>query len=157
MIASDVTVRCLDCGRPVRPEGGAWCAAHRPVDLTRGVMPWDHASHRQGRAGLVRVAYGSVPATLLAAGWTKLEVGGRTRWCPPGGGAPVAQETARQRVAPTAQPAARGRRDETGDLASQWVDLVDGGVRYAEIAERYGVHVATVAEGVRRIRRERAA
>lgn len=37
----DVTIRCLDCGRPVRALGGAWCEAHRPLDLTNGVTPAD--------------------------------------------------------------------------------------------------------------------
>lgn len=158
------SIRCLDCGCPVhRALGGAWCEAHRPVDLTGGVAPWDRPTPRdtRGYAPTVRAVYGEVPAMLAAAGWERVDRGGKAWWRDPRTGLVHTQETAR-RKAFTAKPATPRRRGRTplspdDPTTLRWIELLESGVAAPTIARDFGVGIATVYERVRNSLRARGA
>lgn len=155
-------VRCIDCGRPVRALGGAWCETHRPLDLTGGVMPWDSPTRvgRRGFAPTVRAVYGEVPRMLEAAGWERVERGARSYWRDPSNGEVVTQETARDRHGKLRVSSRRsvGRPRATDYAgAARWVERIEAGERYAVVATDAGVSVDTVRAHVARLRAQGAA
>ncbi len=161
------TVRCIDCGRPVRALGGAWCETHRPLDLTGGVMPWDRPTPRKstGYAPTARAVYGEVPAMLAARGWERVDREGKAYWRSPHTGVVHSQETARSKefrvkvASPDAPRRAPGgqKLSPANPTTLHWMSLVDAGVSVKQIAREHGVPESTIYERVRLARARGAA
>lgn len=150
-------VRCIDCGRPVRALGGAWCETHRPLDLTGGVMPWDRPTPRKpnGYAPTARAVYGEVPAMLAARGWERVDREGKAYWRSPATGVVHTQETARNkafRVKVTRGHEGRPRKADDA-TALRWVEMADAGRSYRQIATEYAVSDTLVGDYIRKMRR----
>lgn len=98
------TIRCIGplgggtCSRAVHPViGGAWCAEHRPIDLTGGVAPWEArgALTTKGARTALRGKQGTVATFLLGLGWVVAGAGeSARRWRDPVTGRVLLQESA---------------------------------------------------------------
>lgn len=155
-------VRCIDCGRHVHATlGGAWCEVHRPVDLTGGVMAWDHLAPVQskGRVAMVATQKGQVTAMLLGAGWTQRRELGREQWRDPVTGEWVSRDCASARCRDNTRagqargvgPSGRVRVGGDATVAT-WVELIDRGTPYRVIALEHGVTPRLIHLRVREMR-----
>lgn len=155
-------VRCIDCGRHVHATlGGAWCEVHRPVDLTGGVLPWDHLAPlgTRGRVAAVATQKGQLTALLLRAGWIQRTERGREQWRDPVTGEWVSRGCASARcrdATRAAQPRVVGPagRVRTGGDATvaAWMERLDRGTPYRVIAAEHGVTPRLIHLRVREMR-----
>jgi len=155
-------VRCIDCGRHVHATlGGAWCEVHRPVDLTGGVLPWDHLAPvtGRGRERTTATEKGQLTARLLRAGWIQRTERGREQWRDPVTGEWVSRDCASARCRDAARvatgrsvgPAGRARTGGDATVAV-WLERLERGTPYRVIAAEHGVTPRLVHLRVREMR-----